>query len=162
MFTRLIFYSPVNAACAQRPHRECCDACPSVGTSHSLGSQPKTAQGRTSLVQLFRLAQTIEQPSLPTMDYIYPINLVGHNEWLDSGYEPKLAQGDVVTRDGEFLGMWRVVGYDHVDEYSSGRIEFILDGENTVKFAEDFAGHCQTKPACGGQSGSVPSEHDQT
>lgn len=70
------------------------------------------------------------------MDYIYPINFVGHNEWLDSGYEPKLAQGDVVTRDGEFLGMWRVVDYDHEDEYSSGRIEFILDGESTVKFAE--------------------------
>ncbi|UTH49847.1 hypothetical protein KBW81_07380 [Loktanella salsilacus] len=73
------------------------------------------------------------------MDYIYPINFVGHDEWLDSGYDSELAQGDVVTRDGEFLGRWRVVDYDQKDEYSSGRIEFIVDGESSVKFTEDFA-----------------------
>ena len=73
------------------------------------------------------------------MDLIYPINFVGHDEWMDSGYEPKLAQGDVVTRDGEVLGSWRVVDYDHKDEYSSGRFEFILNGESVVKFVEDFA-----------------------
>lgn len=73
------------------------------------------------------------------MDYIYPINFVGHDEWLSSGYEPRMAQGDVVTRDGEFLGTWRVVDYDHENENLSGRFEFILDGESTVKFSEDFA-----------------------
>jgi hypothetical protein len=73
------------------------------------------------------------------MEYIYPINLVGQDEWLNSGYEPKLAQGDVVTRDGEFLGTWRVVDYDHEDEYSSGQFEFVLDGEDAVKFVETFA-----------------------
>ncbi len=73
------------------------------------------------------------------MEYIYPIHFIDHDEWLDSGYEPKLAQGDVVSRDGEFLEIWRVVDYDQEDEYSSGRIEFIVDGESTVKFKEGFA-----------------------
>lgn len=73
------------------------------------------------------------------MDYIYPINIVGHDEWLDNGYEPKLAQGDVVTRDGEILGVWRVVDYDHEYEYSSGRSEFIPDGENSFKSANGFS-----------------------
>ena len=73
------------------------------------------------------------------MDLIYPINFVGHDEWMVSGYEPKLAHGDVITRDGEVLGSWRVVDYDHEDEYSSGRFEFISDGDDGVKFAEEFA-----------------------
>lgn len=73
------------------------------------------------------------------MDLIYSINLVGHDKWMDSGYELELAHGDVITRDGEVLGSWRVVDYDHKDEYSSGRFEFILNGESAVKFAEDFA-----------------------
>lgn len=73
------------------------------------------------------------------MDLIYSINFVDHDVWMDSGYEPKLAHGDVITRDGEVLGSWRVVDYDHEDEYSSGRFEFTLDGENIVKFAEGFA-----------------------
>lgn len=73
------------------------------------------------------------------MELIYPINFVGHDKWMDSGYEPELAHGDVITRDGEVLGSWRVVDYDHKDEYSSGRFEFILNGESVVKFVEDFA-----------------------
>ena len=73
------------------------------------------------------------------MDLIYPINFIGHDEWLNSGYEPKLARGDVITRDGEFLGSWQVVDYDHKDEYSSGRFESRLNGESAGKFAEDFA-----------------------
>jgi len=73
------------------------------------------------------------------MDYIYPINFVGHDEWLNSGYDPELAQGDVVTYDGEFLGRWQVVDYNQEDEHLSGRIEFIVDGESTVKLTEDFA-----------------------
>lgn len=73
------------------------------------------------------------------MDLVYPINFVGHDEWMDSGYDPKLSHGDVVTRDGEVLGSWRVVDYDHKDEYSSGRFEFILNGDSAMKFSEDFA-----------------------
>lgn len=72
------------------------------------------------------------------MDLIYPINFVGHERWIDSGYEPKLAHGDVITRDGEVLGSWRVVDYDYKDDYSSGRFEFILNGQSTVKFIEGF------------------------
>ena len=73
------------------------------------------------------------------MDLLYPINFIGHDEWLNSGYKPNLAQGDVITRDGEVLGKWRVIGYDQEDEYSSGRFEFIMDGEEGVKFDEGFA-----------------------
>ena len=72
------------------------------------------------------------------MDLAYPINFVGVDEWMDSVYQPELAQGDVITRDGEFLGIWRVVDYDHEDAYSSGRFEFIVDGQDVVKFSEDF------------------------
>ena len=73
------------------------------------------------------------------MDLIFPINFVGHAEWMDSGYDPKMANGDVITRDGEVVGTWRVVDYDHKDEYSSGRFEFFPTGERVVKFAEGFA-----------------------
>jgi hypothetical protein len=72
------------------------------------------------------------------MDLIYPINFVGHDEWLDSEYQPELAQGDVITCDGEVLGTWRVVVDDRNDEFSNRRFEFRLYGEDTVKFSEDF------------------------
>ncbi|MGB5864706.1 MAG: hypothetical protein WBG95_10430 [Sulfitobacter sp.] len=72
------------------------------------------------------------------MEYIYPINLEGHDEWMESGYALNLAGGDVITRDGEVLGQWRVVDYDPEDEYSSGRYEFIQDGQDTVRFSEEF------------------------
>ncbi len=72
------------------------------------------------------------------MELEYPINFMGHDEWLDGGYDPKLAKGDVVTRDGEYLGTWRVVGYEPEDDYSSGQFEFIADGEDVVMFAEKF------------------------
>jgi len=48
---------------------------------------------------------------LDLMDMIYPINFVGHDEWVKSGYALDLAGGDVITRDGEVLGSWRVVAY---------------------------------------------------
>lgn len=54
------------------------------------------------------------------MELTYPINFIGHDEWLQSGYEPSLSHGDVITRDGEVIGSWREVGYDPNDEYSSG------------------------------------------
>jgi hypothetical protein len=73
------------------------------------------------------------------MDLIYQINFVGHDEWMASGYALELACGDVITRDGEVLGTWRVVDYDPEDEYSSGRFEFVKDGQNVAKFVEDFA-----------------------
>ena len=73
------------------------------------------------------------------MELVYPINFVGHDEWMHSGYEPRLSQGDVITRDGEIIGRWRVVGYDPDNEYSSGHFEFTASGEDVARFTEDFA-----------------------
>ncbi|MEM0975903.1 MAG: hypothetical protein AAGJ34_00065 [Pseudomonadota bacterium] len=72
------------------------------------------------------------------MELGYAINFVGHDEWMNSGYDPRLSQGHVITRDGEIIGIWRVVGYDPADEYSSGRYEFTASDEKTTKFIEDF------------------------
>jgi hypothetical protein len=63
---------------------------------------------------------------------------VGHDEWIASGYALELAYGDVMTRDGEILGTWRVVEYDPEDENSSGRFEFVKDGQDVAKFLEEF------------------------
>lgn len=73
------------------------------------------------------------------MELIYPINFVGHDEWILSGYDPCLSQGDVITRDGEIIGTWRVVGYDADNDYSAGQFEFTAIKEDTVKFTEGFA-----------------------
>ena len=73
------------------------------------------------------------------MDFIYPINFVGHDEWMASGYARELASGDVITRDGEVLGTWRVVEYDPENEYGSGQFEFVKDGQDVAKFVEGFA-----------------------
>ena len=66
---------------------------------------------------------------------------MGHDEWMESGYALALAGGDVITRDGEFLGVWRVVEYDPKadGDGDGGRYEFILDGQDSVKFSEGFA-----------------------
>lgn len=73
------------------------------------------------------------------MELIYPINCVGHDEWMQSGYDPRLSKGEVVTRDGEVIGTWRVVGYDPASECSSGQFEFTANGDDAVKFTEGFA-----------------------
>ena len=73
------------------------------------------------------------------MDLIYPINFVGHDEWMSSGYALKLAGGDVITRDGEVLGVWRVVADDPEADNEGGRYEFIIDGQDVVKLSEEFA-----------------------
>ncbi|MGQ3487607.1 hypothetical protein [Roseovarius pacificus] len=73
------------------------------------------------------------------MDLIYPINFVGHDEWMESGYALDLAEGDVITRDGEVLGRWRVVEYDPEDDQSSGRYEFVLDGQDVAMLTGEFA-----------------------
>ncbi|AUH66930.1 hypothetical protein [Paracoccus zhejiangensis] len=73
------------------------------------------------------------------MALIYPINFVGYDEWMQSGYDPRLSQGEVITRDGEVIGSWRVVGDDPDDECSGGRFEFTASGDDAAKFTEDFA-----------------------
>ena len=76
------------------------------------------------------------------MNLIYPINFVGHDEWIQSGYVLDLAGGDVITRDGEVLGTWRVVEYDPDAEPGvgdeSGRYEFIMNGQDAAMFSEKF------------------------
>lgn len=72
------------------------------------------------------------------MDLIYPINLVGHDEWLDSAYSVDLAAGDVITRDGEVIGQWQVVNYDPDDDFSGGRYEFLPDGQCGAAVSEEF------------------------
>lgn len=73
------------------------------------------------------------------MSLNYLINLEGHDAWLESGYASDLAGGDVITRDGEFLGIWRVVEYDPKADDKGGRYEFVIDGEDRIEFCEEFA-----------------------
>ncbi|MFJ1292642.1 hypothetical protein ACEPPZ_11220 [Paracoccus yeei] len=73
------------------------------------------------------------------MNLIYPINFVGHDEWMKSGYSPHLAGGDVITKHGEIIGAWRAVDYDPDADDEGGRYEFLADGSDEVTFAEGFA-----------------------
>lgn len=75
------------------------------------------------------------------MNLIFPINFIGHDEWLDSGYDLNLAAGEVVTRDGELIGRWQVTDYDPNAEYGEedGRYEFIPQGEDAATITEEFA-----------------------
>lgn len=45
----------------------------------------------------------------------------------------------MITRYGEVLGAWRVVDYDPEAEDEGGRYEFVVDGQDVVMFAEEFA-----------------------
>lgn len=76
---------------------------------------------------------------LLSIDLIYPINFVGHDEWMNAGYRLDLAKGDVITRDGEVLGNWRVAEYDPEDDDKGGRYEFILHGQDVAMLTEEFA-----------------------
>lgn len=72
------------------------------------------------------------------MNLTYPINFIGHNEWMAIGYALDLAGGDVITRDGEVLGTWRVVDYDPDKDDEGGRYEFLLHKQDSVKFSQEF------------------------
>ncbi len=72
------------------------------------------------------------------MDLMYPINFVGHDEWMESGYAINLAGGAVITREGEVLGKWRVVAYDPENDNVGGRYEFIINEQIDVMFSEEF------------------------
>lgn len=76
---------------------------------------------------------------LRSMDLIYPINFVGHDEWMNAGYRLDLAKGDVITRHGEVLGNWRVAEYDPEDDDKGGRYEFILHGQDVAMLTAEFA-----------------------
>lgn len=62
------------------------------------------------------------------MELTYPINFVGFDRG-DSG-------GEVVTRDGEYLGTW-ILFKD--DEEISGEFRFTADGEDEPLFSETVA-----------------------
>ncbi|WP_306111826.1 MULTISPECIES: hypothetical protein [Roseovarius] len=76
------------------------------------------------------------------MELNYPINLVGYQEWLDSGFAVSRASGDVITSDGEVLGIWRVAynpeAKPGVDD-EGGCFEFIADGQSAPMFSAGFA-----------------------
>lgn len=73
------------------------------------------------------------------MNLIFPINFVGHDEWMNSGYATDLAGGDVITSEGEILGEWRVTGYDLEEDHTSGQYEFVINGQCEPKFSKKFA-----------------------
>lgn len=75
------------------------------------------------------------------MNLLFPINFIGHDEWLDSGYDLNLAAGEVVTRDGELIGRWQVIDYDPNAEYGEedGRYEFTPLGGVAATITEGFA-----------------------
>lgn len=99
-----------------------------------------TVPGRKSVPDRSQpLAPPADRVQFSLMELTYPINFIDHDEWMQSGYDPRLSEGEVITRDGEIIGQWRVVGYDPDDEYSAGRFEFLALGEVTAMFQEDFA-----------------------
>lgn len=80
------------------------------------------------------------------MDLIYPINFVGHEECLKSGFALDLAVGEVITMDGEVLGTWRAVGYDPEAEDEGGHYEFVTDGPDAVMFREVCSSRLSDEP----------------
>lgn len=65
---------------------------------------------------------------LIAMELIYPINLVG--------FDYAAGTGEVITRDGEFIGYWTF----HADEDQDvGRIDFVPLGHKDVLVAEDMS-----------------------
>lgn len=58
--------------------------------------------------------------------YRFPVNLVGY---------PRESEGDVVTRDGEVLGRWRMS-----DDEALEMVEFIPEGADDVLFRDHFIG----------------------
>ena len=62
------------------------------------------------------------------MELTYPINFVG--------FENGDVSGEVITRDGEFLGNWTFTKDEAKD---TGAFHFVVDGESEPLFSEGFA-----------------------
>lgn len=62
------------------------------------------------------------------MELRYPINLMGAGDGAENG--------DVVTRDGEFLGTW---SFEKDEAEETGVFHFTADGEVEPKFSEGVA-----------------------
>jgi hypothetical protein len=69
-----------------------------------------------------------EERHLDTLELKYPINLMG----AEGGAE----KGDVVTRDGEFLGTW---SFDKDEAEETGVFHFTAFGEAEPTFSEGVA-----------------------
>lgn len=59
------------------------------------------------------------------MKLTYPVNLAGFEDGAD--------HGDVLTRDGEYLGVWTFIKDEDND---TGVFHFVADGENEPMFSE--------------------------
>lgn len=59
------------------------------------------------------------------METRYPINLIGIEDGKTSG--------DVITRHGEYLGIWT---FNKDEENETGVLAFTADGETDAKFTE--------------------------
>ena len=70
----------------------------------------------------------IEARQLQTVELRYPINLMGAEDGAENG--------DVVTRDGEFLGTW---SFEKDEAEETGMLHFTADGEVEPKFSEGVA-----------------------
>lgn len=60
------------------------------------------------------------------MELTYPINLVG--------FENGVERGDVLTRDGEYLGVWTFI---KDEDNETGVLHFVADGESEPIFIEN-------------------------
>ena len=100
------------------------------------GECPLRAEHYTLGAQQGDLAQPSISFMLHEMDLIYPINFTGHDEWIECGYALDKAKGDVITRDGEIIGSWRVVDYDPEADDEGGSYEFVLDGQDTALLSQ--------------------------
>jgi hypothetical protein len=59
------------------------------------------------------------------MELTYPINLIG--------FEDGSPSGDVLTRDGEYLGTWT---FAKDENNETGVFRFVADGESGPKFSD--------------------------
>ncbi|WP_206742594.1 hypothetical protein [Leisingera sp. ANG-S3] len=62
------------------------------------------------------------------MELTYPINLIGFEDGAD--------HGDVLTRYGEYLGIWTFI---KDEDNETGVFSFFADGENEPMFSEGVA-----------------------
>lgn len=70
----------------------------------------------------------IEARDVKTLELRYPINLMGAEDGAETG--------DVVTRDGEFLGTW---SFEKNEAEETGAFRFTAVGENGPTFSENVA-----------------------
>ena len=89
-----------------------------------LGFGSERSNGVTGSRQDAYLAACASIDEIEANPHRFPINLVGY---------PEQSDGDVVTRDGEVLGRWRMSGDEALEI-----VEFIPDGAKEVLFQDHF------------------------